>query len=953
MCNWKKWIWPGLITTAILTMLAGWLAGPNVEADLTAKASSVLQDGGHGWAKVALDGRDLTLSGTAPEPDAQSAAAGLVGNAYDVRVVKNISGVVPEQKPYTFSAALDDKSLILNGYIPNENTRGTLVDSAKKIAGSKSVTDNLKVARGAPAGFAAAAGFGISQLARLASGKASLNNNDYSIEGTATSGKNYAMANKRASGELTKGFKLASKKILAPAVSPYKWGAEIAGKTINLTGYVPNEEARAAIISSVGKSNPGKSINDAMRIAAGDPAGFVGAAGFGAALLPNLVTGKASISDSSYTVKGVAGSLAGYDKANNQLDKSLPKGYKIATRDISRATISPYNWSAKLAGDTITLSGYAPDGATRSAIAAAAGKSNPSAKIVNKMKIAAGAPAGFANTANYSAALLTNFTTGEANLADTNLSVTGQAKSIASYDNAISTLSSKLPTGYKIANQKIERSGVSPYTWNAEKKGNTITLGGHVPSANVQKALLDIAAKENPGAKIVDNMQIANGAGATYMPTAKYALARMGEFESGSASLSDSNFEINGQAKSVESYIATLKTVAAGIPDGASIQKSVISPASVTPYSLEMEKTDGLVTIKGYVPDERTRSVIKTEAEKANPGATIIDRTWVASGVPEGMAWDEAGRYAVSRLGELSKGKASILIDQFSIEGPASSAENYKISKGTITAGLAGGMKLSREAITLPVVDPYTWSITRKGANAKIIGYVPEQKLADTNVTTASRILGRNSKITDEQLLGGGAPRGLASVTSIGINAISRLEDSKASIVGTNLTVTGEALSQIAADTLTTQVERSLPPGFIGKATITVRAVKPEQIVPANVCQNIFNNELKFNSIFFEVSKANIKDESFGLLDRLVFAARRCPLSRISIEGHTDSDGAEAFNQNLSENRAKAIRDYLSKSGILGSRMDILGHGETKPVADNNTKEGKAKNRRIEFRVIQ
>ena len=657
MCNWKKWIWPGLITTALLTMLAGWLAGPKVEADLTAKASSVLQDGGYGWAKVALDGRDLTLSGIAPDPDAQGAAAGIVSNAYDVRVVKNITGVLPEQKPYTFSAALDSKTLILNGYIPNENTRGTLLDSAKKIAGSKSVTDNLKIARGAPAGFAAAAGFGISQLARLASGKASLNNTDYSIEGTATSGKNYALVNERASGELTKGFKLASKKILAPSVSPYKWGAEIAGKTINLTGYVPNEEARAAIISSVGKSNPGKSINDAMRIAAGDPAGFVGAAGFGAALLPNFTSGKASLADTALSVVGNAGSNSNFSKAAYALKNKLPKGFKIAKQKITRPSVSPYTWGAKLDKDVITLTGHVSDRKKFNKIILIARTTNPGKKIVNKMEIAAGAPTGFAAATELGLSMLPNFSSGSASLSDTNLSVVGISKSNAAFDKANGDLASGLPSGYKIANKQIERSGVSPYTWNADKKGNTITLGGHVPSVKVQKTLLDLAAKENPGANIVDNMQIANGSGATYMPTAQYALARLGEFDSGSASLSDNNFEINGQAKSVESYIATLKTVAAGIPGGASIQKSVISPASVTPYSLEMEKTDGLVTIKGYVPDERTRSVIKTEAEKANPGATIIDRTWIASGVPEGMAWDEAGRYAVSRLGELSKGK--------------------------------------------------------------------------------------------------------------------------------------------------------------------------------------------------------------------------------------------------------------------------------------------------------
>ncbi|MCH7772081.1 MAG: OmpA family protein [Bacteroidetes bacterium] len=67
------------------------------------------------------------------------------------------------------------------------------------------------------------------------------------------------------------------------------------------------------------------------------------------------------------------------------------------------------------------------------------------------------------------------------------------------------------------------------------------------------------------------------------------------------------------------------------------------------------------------------------------------------------------------------------------------------------------------------------------------------------------------------------------------------------------------------------------------------------------------------------------------------------------IEGHTDSDGDESFNQKLSEDRAAAVKVMLVKLGIDGSRLESKGWGESKPVSDNSTPEGKANNRRVEF----
>ena len=76
------------------------------------------------------------------------------------------------------------------------------------------------------------------------------------------------------------------------------------------------------------------------------------------------------------------------------------------------------------------------------------------------------------------------------------------------------------------------------------------------------------------------------------------------------------------------------------------------------------------------------------------------------------------------------------------------------------------------------------------------------------------------------------------------------------------------------------------------------------------------------------------------------------PTVRVEIQGHTDNQGDPNFNRLLSEKRAQSIKDYLVKKGVPSDRMTVKGYGEDKPVADNKTETGRAKNRRIEFKVL-
>jgi OmpA-OmpF porin, OOP family len=103
------------------------------------------------------------------------------------------------------------------------------------------------------------------------------------------------------------------------------------------------------------------------------------------------------------------------------------------------------------------------------------------------------------------------------------------------------------------------------------------------------------------------------------------------------------------------------------------------------------------------------------------------------------------------------------------------------------------------------------------------------------------------------------------------------------------------------------------------------------------------------HGINFDYNKATIKPESMGTINMIVGVLKDNPEIKFEVGGHTDSDGADAYNLKLSQQRAEAVREQLIKMGVDASRLTAKGYGETKPIADNTTPDGKANNRRVEF----
>jgi len=94
-----------------------------------------------------------------------------------------------------------------------------------------------------------------------------------------------------------------------------------------------------------------------------------------------------------------------------------------------------------------------------------------------------------------------------------------------------------------------------------------------------------------------------------------------------------------------------------------------------------------------------------------------------------------------------------------------------------------------------------------------------------------------------------------------------------------------------------------------------------------------------------------VKPEAAAILDRLVAFMNENKDKRANLGGHTDSIGTEAYNMALSERRVNSVKDYVVSKGVDGGRITGQGFGESKPIADNKTAEGRAKNRRVEIKV--
>lgn len=140
---------------------------------------------------------------------------------------------------------------------------------------------------------------------------------------------------------------------------------------------------------------------------------------------------------------------------------------------------------------------------------------------------------------------------------------------------------------------------------------------------------------------------------------------------------------------------------------------------------------------------------------------------------------------------------------------------------------------------------------------------------------------------------------------------------------------------------------------FPGSDSVDLRNITETTEIEKNIYLDpiLMNTPIVLENVNFDFDKADIRADAEPILDRLVQVMFENPQFHLSIEGHTCSMGSSAYNQALSERRAKSIVDYVQAKGVRTERLSYIGYGETRPKFTNETEEGREKNRRVEFRI--
>src|SRR5712672_692082 len=362
------------------------------------------------------------------------------------------------------------------------------------------------------------------------------------------------------------------------------------------------------------------------------------------------------------------------------------------------------------------------------------------------------------------------------------------------------------------------------------------------------------------------------------------------------------------------------------------------------PFVWSAERDVVRVTLGGSAPLPATKGRLLEAARATLGGVEVVDQMNLSRGAPP--RFDNAALLMLDQIWKLKDGKITLTDTKVDLSGMARDLGGREAVAAALK-NLPEGYSIAANDIKAP---PYVFQAYKDpvAVTVTLTGYVPDNNAHAALVAAAGRKF-FSEKVVDNLKASIGAPAGFANAVVPALGALSRLSTGTLVVSDREVKLSGDALYDAAAAQIRSGLGKDFPQGWQFKADISVKpAAAP---VDATVCQQLLSDLLAKGKIRFESGRATIDPDSVGLLDRLVETALRCPAANIEIAGHTDADGEDGFNQMLSEKRAQAVVDYLVKAGLPASQFTATGYGSTQPVASNDTDEGKAQNRRIDFLV--
>ncbi len=539
--------------------------------------------------------------------------------------------------------------------------------------------------------------------------------------------------------------------------------------------------------------------------------------------------------------------------------------------------------------------------------------------------------------------------------------LTGTAPSEAQRFLAISTAGKVVDAARVIDEMEIKAlADLAPPRFSLEilRNERDISLIGLIPAETDREAFLKRIGKLADNSNVADLLESADYP----MPdgwedAVDYGLDALEVLKRSKVSIDANRVAITAMADSENEKNDVEARLARRAPDDLKVTFDISAPRPViTPFALRFIKDQDSSRFDSCSADtEVARARILTAA--ANAGLEGKSDCKIGLGVPS-PNWSDAAVKAIAAVENLGGGTVTFAdADITLVAREGTKQREFDRVIGELENSLPSVFALHAVLPETSTSDEgpaeFIATLSPEGL-VQLRGRLNDEALSQTAVSFATARFGSarvtNSARTDDSLPGDWPVRVLT-----GLEALSHLSSGSITTTSELMTISGNTGEPDAKETITALFSKKL--GDAERFSIDVTYLKkldPIAGLPtADECEAQVAEILAKNKISFEPGSGTIAVDAQSILDEIAAILKKCGDLRMEIAGHTDSQGREEMNQNLSKERAQAVLNGLRERRVLTMGFTAVGYGESKPISGNDTEDGREANRRIEFKLVR
>ena len=539
--------------------------------------------------------------------------------------------------------------------------------------------------------------------------------------------------------------------------------------------------------------------------------------------------------------------------------------------------------------------------------------------------------------------------------------IEGQAPTEATRFRAISAAGRIVDASRVIDNMTVEdNGGIAPPEFAMEilRNDSGVSLIGLIPHATDRDELAKRIERLADGQQVTDLLESADYPVPETWPSAvDYALRALEMLPRSKISVTSRRVSVNAISDSVNEQRRLETQLARNTPTGVTLAVSISAPRPViSPFTTRFALDDEGARFVACAADSDTseRAILAAASAVGFSGRTNCVQ---ALGSPS-RHWGDAVSQSIAAIGALGGGTVTIAdtdVTLVALEG--TSQELFDDAVGHLENNLPDAFSVTATLPRAPEVSAegpprFTATLSPEGA-VQLRGRVQSEtaNMIAENYATARFGLDR---VTMGTRVAQDLPQGWAVRVLAGIESLSELSHGSVTVLPDSVSISGKTGNETAsADIAALLIDKLGQSAAVDINVEYVKQLDPIAGLPTpEECLEQINTVTAARKILFDPSSATLSSSAQPVVDDIAEILKKCGDIKIQIAGYTDSQGREVMNQQLSQERARAVLNALMVRRLPVSSYTSVGFGEDNPIADNGTEEGREANRRIEFSLI-